>query len=57
MIIGVAAVSMVLFASVLTNYGILIRFRATVEIILLPLAVAGFMGFREVLNRRRAETP
>jgi hypothetical protein len=57
LIIGVAAVSMVLFASVLTNYGILIRFRATVEIILLPLAVAGFMGFREVLNRRRAETP
>lgn len=38
---GIAAALMVLYASVLTNYGILIRFRASVEIILLPLAVAG----------------
>lgn len=37
----VAAASMVMFASILTNYGILIRFRAATEIILIPLAILG----------------
>ena len=40
-ILTVSAITFALFASVLTNYGILIRFRATVEIMLFPLAAAG----------------
>lgn len=37
-IVFVSSVALIMFASVLTNYGILIRFRATVELLLLPLA-------------------
>jgi len=40
----VALLSMIMFSSILTNYGILIRFRAATEIMLLPLAVSGFQG-------------
>ena len=41
-ILAVALVSFVMFASVMTNYGILIRFRATTEVILIPLAISGY---------------
>ena len=40
-LLGVAALSMVMFSSMLTNYGILVRFRAATEIMLIPLALLG----------------
>lgn len=43
-IMGVATVSFVMFASMMTNYGVLIRFRAATEIVLLPLAIAGYFA-------------
>jgi hypothetical protein len=39
----VAGLSFIMFSGLLSNYGILIRFRATTEILLLPLAVSGLM--------------
>ena len=43
-IMGVAALSLVVFAALMTNYGLLIRLRATTEIVLLPLAIAGYFA-------------
>lgn len=40
----VAAGSMLMFSSVLTNYGILIRFRAATEVLLIPLALGGALA-------------
>jgi len=40
-LLAVAAASMLMFSSILTNYGILIRFRAATEIMLIPLALSG----------------
>jgi len=40
-LLAVAAASMLMFSSILTNYGILIRFRAVTEILLIPLALSG----------------
>jgi hypothetical protein len=42
----VAALSVVMFSSILMNYGILIRFRTTTELILMPLAIEGFIRVR-----------
>jgi hypothetical protein len=41
---GVATISLVMFAAIFTNYGILIRFRAATEIVLLPLAIGGYFA-------------
>lgn len=40
-LLAVAASSMLMFSSVLTNYGILVRFRAATEVMLIPLALSG----------------
>ena len=40
-LLGVASASLVMFSSTLTNYGILIRFRAATEVMLIPLALSG----------------
>jgi len=40
----VAVVTFTMFAAILTNYGILIRFRAATEIVLIPLAIAGYFA-------------
>jgi hypothetical protein len=40
--LAVAVVTFTMFAAIMTNYGILIRFRAATEIILIPLAIAGY---------------
>jgi len=40
-LLAVGAASMLMFSSILTNYGILIRFRAATEIMLIPLALSG----------------
>ncbi len=40
-VLAVAAASMLMFSSILTNYGILIRFRAATEIMLIPVALTG----------------
>ena len=40
-LLAVAAASMLMFSSLLTNYGILIRFRAATEIMIIPLALSG----------------
>jgi hypothetical protein len=42
--LAVAVVTLTMFAAIMTNYGILIRFRAATEIILIPLAVAGYFA-------------
>lgn len=56
----VAAITLLMFASILTNYGALIRFRAMTEIFLIPLAIAGLhessRQFRSRPGRRRAES-
>ena len=41
-VLGVALVSFLMFSSIMTNYGILIRFRAATEVILTPLAISGY---------------
>jgi hypothetical protein len=41
---GVATISLVMFAAILTNYGLLIRLRAATEIVLLPLAIGGYFA-------------
>lgn len=49
--------SMIMFSAILTNYGILIRFRAATEIILIPTAILGFHSARGRLGsflRKRA---
>jgi hypothetical protein len=56
----VAAVSLIMFASILSNYGILIRFRAATEVILVPFAIAGYFIFvakLKTLRPRTVETP
>ena len=40
-LLAVATASMLMFSSILTNYGILIRFRAATEVMLIPLALSG----------------
>lgn len=49
----VASASIVLFATILTNYGILIRFRVATEIILMPLAGSGLGEIIDNLKSRR----
>ena len=39
--LAVALASILMFASILTNYGIVMRFRAATEILLVPLALSG----------------
>ena len=61
-LLAVAAASMLMFSSILTNYGILIRFRAATEIMLIPLAVSGALEWfaRWKSSRRKvdsSETP
>lgn len=51
-IIVVAAASLFMFASIITNYGALIRFRAATELMLTPVAMSGYA----VLARKLAET-
>lgn len=43
-VLAVAAASMFMFSSVFTNYGILIRFRAATEIVLIPLSLSGALA-------------
>lgn len=50
-LLAVAAASILMFSSILTNYGILIRFRAATEIMLIPLALSGAL---ELLARWRS---
>ena len=56
----VATITLLIFASILTNYGALIRFRAATEILLIPLAIAGFheafRQFRSRPGRRHVES-
>ena len=53
-LLAVAAASMLMFSSVLTNYGILIRFRAVTEIVLIPLSLSGALAlFAKVKSWRR----
>ena len=61
-LLAVAAASMLMFSSILSNYGILIRFRAATEIILIPLALSGALKLVErwKLSREKlkaVETP
>ena len=61
-LLAVAAASMLMFSSILTNYGILIRFRAATEIMLIPLALSGAIELlaRWKSSRRKvdsSETP
>ena len=49
-LLTVAAASVLMFSSVLTSYGILVRMRAATEIILIPLAVSGAL---ELVSRRK----
>lgn len=42
----VAAATAILFSSVLTNYGIIMRFRVATEILLIPLALKGLLGMK-----------
>lgn len=53
-LVAVAALSLVMFAAILTNYGIVMRFRMATEIVLLPLAIAGFFALKEKLVARRS---
>jgi len=43
-LLAVAAASMLMFSSVLSNYGVLIRFRAATEIVLIPLSLCGALA-------------
>jgi len=61
-VLAVAAASMLMFSSILTNYGILIRFRAATEIMLIPLALSGALELLPRLKSSRrkldsSETP
>ena len=53
---GIAAVSMLMFASILTNYGILIRFRVVTELLLTPLALIGLENVRRWFAVRKHRT-
>ena len=44
LLFGVATIALLLFSSILTNYGTLIRFRVVVELIVLPFAIAGMQS-------------
>ena len=52
-ILAVAAASMLMFSSILTNYGILIRFRAATEIMLIPLAILGALSLMSKIKSSR----
>ena len=54
-LLAVAAASMLMFSSILTNYGILIRFRAATEIMLIPLALSGALELMEKWKFSREE--
>lgn len=51
-IVAVAGVSLLMFAAILNNYGILIRFRAATEILLIPLALSGVKAVQERIGRK-----
>lgn len=54
----VASASIILFATILTNYGILIRFRVATEMILMPLAGSGLGEiFDKLKSKRRLSSP
>lgn len=50
---GVASVALLLFSSILTNYGTLMRFRVVVELILLPFAIAAMQSLCRATQSRR----
>jgi hypothetical protein len=52
-ILAVAVASMLMFSSILTNYGILIRFRAATEIMLIPLAILGALSLMSKIKSSR----
>ena len=52
-LLAVAALSMLMWSSLLTNYGILIRFRAATEIMLLPLALSGALQIISKVTTRK----
>ena len=56
-ILAVAVASLLMFSSVLTNYGILIRFRAATEIMLVPLAILGALSLTSKIKSSRLRWP
>lgn len=49
----IAFFSVAVFSALLLNYGILIRFRAMTEILLIPTAIGGWFVVTEYLKKTR----
>lgn len=49
---GLAIVTLVIFAAILTNYGVLMRFRTVTALFLIPLAVAAASRLEKSMRRR-----
>lgn len=51
--LAAAALSMLMWSTLLTNYGILIRFRAATEIMLVPIALSGALQIMSKVTTRK----